>query len=326
MAVVVPMLAVAASGAMATVAAGTAITSMAIAMQYVAVAGAVMSTVGMITDDKKLTKFGGLLSLGAGLGSLAAGAGSAASAAPDAAMTGAGEVGMVGSAGGEAAGAVLDASTDAAAAGAYSGGEMDGYFTRAAQEANKAADMAGGSIADAAGSSVADAAAEVAAERGLSLGGGEALNASGAMQIGDGSIAGQAWGHAALDSMADQSMVASPSASPGQAPSQPSLMDTNVSRQLQAQRIDPTASFQGRQLAAPSALQEQAKGLTLQDVLSKTNGFLKDNKELVKIGGSILESVYGPQAEQMDFQRSEFERRRRNMNSPIRLGNIGMGG
>lgn len=47
--------------------------------------------------------------------------------------------------------------------------------------------------------------------------------------------------------------------------------------------------------------------------------FVKDNKELVQLGSGMLQGMYGPEAEQMDWRRSIMARRLRNMNSPIRL-------
>ena len=47
--------------------------------------------------------------------------------------------------------------------------------------------------------------------------------------------------------------------------------------------------------------------------------FVKDNKELVQLGGGMLQSMYGPEAEAMDWQKSIMARRLRNLNNPIRL-------
>lgn len=47
--------------------------------------------------------------------------------------------------------------------------------------------------------------------------------------------------------------------------------------------------------------------------------FVKDNKELVQLGGGMLQGMYGPEAEQMDWKKSIMARRLRNLNSPIRL-------
>ena len=47
--------------------------------------------------------------------------------------------------------------------------------------------------------------------------------------------------------------------------------------------------------------------------------FVEDNKTLVKIGGDMLGSMYGPQAEALDYQKSLMERARRNINAPVVL-------
>lgn len=48
--------------------------------------------------------------------------------------------------------------------------------------------------------------------------------------------------------------------------------------------------------------------------------FVKENKDLVSLAGGAIQGMYGPQAEQMDMQRSIMARRLRNMNSQVRLG------
>jgi hypothetical protein len=60
--------------------------------------------------------------------------------------------------------------------------------------------------------------------------------------------------------------------------------------------------------------------------LQRGTQWIKENPELSKFGFSILEGIYGPEAEQMDMQRKMMDRRRNNLNSPIRLTNTGMGG
>lgn len=63
-----------------------------------------------------------------------------------------------------------------------------------------------------------------------------------------------------------------------------------------------------------------------QAMLKNTGQFIKDNKELAQIGGTALANMYGPQAEQMDYQRSLMDQVRRNLNSPVRLGMTTPGG
>lgn len=47
--------------------------------------------------------------------------------------------------------------------------------------------------------------------------------------------------------------------------------------------------------------------------------FAQQNPELLKIGGNMLSSMYGPQAERLDMEKSLMERARANLNAPIRL-------
>jgi hypothetical protein len=75
-----------------------------------------------------------------------------------------------------------------------------------------------------------------------------------------------------------------------------------------------------RQNDIDAALGKLGKGL------QKGAQWIKENPELSKFGFSILEGIYGPEAEQMDMQRKMMDRRRNNLNSPIRLTNTGMGG
>jgi hypothetical protein len=83
-------------------------------------------------------------------------------------------------------------------------------------------------------------------------------------------------------------------------------------------------------------LAEAAKGLTAQDLstwwqkaqaMGKGVGeFINKNPGLTYLGGQMLSSMYGPEAEQMDFQKGIYERRIRNLNSPVRLAYTPPGG
>lgn len=55
-------------------------------------------------------------------------------------------------------------------------------------------------------------------------------------------------------------------------------------------------------------------------------GFIKDNKEVVSLAGKALESMYGPAAEGLDYQKSLMERARRNVNTPIPISYTKPGG
>lgn len=81
--------------------------------------------------------------------------------------------------------------------------------------------------------------------------------------------------------------------------------------------------------AGNGPLQEAAKGFSSDDLnawwqKAKSAGkdvgkFIEDNKTLVKIGGDMLGSMYGPESEALDYQKSLMERARRNINAPVVL-------
>ena len=76
----------------------------------------------------------------------------------------------------------------------------------------------------------------------------------------------------------------------------------------------------------PPSVADGARGLTQNDLtafwekLKGAGKWMGQNPELLKVGGSVLESMYGPQAEQLDYQKSLMERARANLNNPIKLG------
>lgn len=81
--------------------------------------------------------------------------------------------------------------------------------------------------------------------------------------------------------------------------------------------------------AAGSTMDSTTMNSILQSAWDKTKAlgtgvgdFVRNNKELVQLGGGILQGMYGPQAEQMDFERQAYERRMRNLNSPVALGRL----
>ena len=77
----------------------------------------------------------------------------------------------------------------------------------------------------------------------------------------------------------------------------------------------------------PDTLTKEGGGMTMKEIVKAAGGkleklpeWIQKNKELVAMGGNVLSSMYGPQAEQLDWQRSIYDRRLKNLNSPIRLG------
>jgi hypothetical protein len=81
--------------------------------------------------------------------------------------------------------------------------------------------------------------------------------------------------------------------------------------------------------AAGSRIAEAAKGIQSNDLSSwweraqaagKTvSNFIEKNPTLVKMGGEMLQGMYGPQAEEFDYRKSLYERSMRNLNSPVKM-------
>ena len=299
MPMVIPVIA-----AFASVSAGVAAigavgaSALSIVAGYAMVAGGILTGVGALTGNKSLMKIGGVLSLGGALGGLAGSAMSAASGATDAAS----------------AGAVngLDAASDAASAASAAGGVEGGTNLFAYDAANMA-----GSASQAGGEAAA------AIDGGTNL---FAQAAPQATQAGSGSIsdlAMQNTGAGALESGAGAAPmpISQPnigSASPagaGAYSAQPSVQPVSTA----STTVQNAASnMTGPDLASWwQKAQQTGKGVA---------DFLSKNKELVKIGGDMMASMYGPQAEKLDMEKSLMERARANLNSPVQLKFVKPGG
>jgi hypothetical protein len=199
------------------------------------------------------------------------------------------KIGAVMSIGGALAGGLSSlAGTEAASAGAAAGGAGEVVSRAADSQAANAAlgmDAAGASTAEAATAPVTSAAP-----------GGASLMDRAAQAPGAGA-AGTAAGEAATSPLTQA------------APIQPA---TPVGFNL----VD-------------GKLVEAAQGLTSNDLSSwwekarRTGSgvaaWMEKNPNLMKVGGEMLSAMYGPQAEQMDFQKSLYERSRANLNSPISM-------
>lgn len=95
--------------------------------------------------------------------------------------------------------------------------------------------------------------------------------------------------------------------------------------------IEPVAS-----LGVQDAIAQAGRGMTsseMQSLLSSAfdrtksalggvGQFVQKNPMLTMIGGQMLSSAYGPEAEAIDLEKSIMRRRLRNINNPIRLGQI----
>lgn len=131
---------------------------------------------------------------------------------------------------------------------------------------------------------------------------------------------GQMQGAAAMANnpgLIDQAQLAA-KAQPAAAPS------TALASQVQA--VDPVT-------AAGASMDTPTLNSILQSTWDKTKAlgsgvgqFVKDNKELVQLGGGILQSMYGPEAEQFDYIKKMRDQRLRNLNSPVQMGYTPAGG
>jgi hypothetical protein len=80
----------------------------------------------------------------------------------------------------------------------------------------------------------------------------------------------------------------------------------------------------GQALATDAAATGASSTTGALDWLNKVGGVVKQNKELFQISGQMLQGMFGPEAEALDMQRKEQERRRRNANTIVPLGQLGM--
>jgi len=245
MPMVIPVIAAwaGAAGAVGAIAAGTATFA-----SYLAVAGAVLTTVGAVTKKKDLMLVGGLMGLGAGL--IGNASGTAASAGTEAAAS-------------ESAGSVFNAAKDSA-------GSNTVLADNALNASAQTADVLGTQT----------------------LGAGS-----------DTSMTGMAGSREAVGSLQGLQTPAASSVSPAVA---------------YGQAGNPLATG-GQALATDASSTTGAL-----DWLNKIGSHVKQNKELYAIGGQMLQGMFGPEAESLDMQRREMERRRRNANTIIPLGQIGM--
>ena len=263
---------------------------------FATVAGTVLTGIGALTGKKDLLKIGGILSLGAGLASLASNAaGSTSSLATDAASSGAesaiaptqfgGDMSFL--AGGDplASGAIggFNAGSTAGLQGLGTGGQAIGFGDVIGNGGLGDAATAGGAATG------AGSLAQTVAQTGMP--GGNALT------LDTGSIMGNA-----LKNM-NPNMLGQATDAAG-AMTQPSML----------QQIAGSSVTQGDIGSYLQKAWERTQG-----VLKNTGQFLKGNKELAMLGGMALNSMYGPQAEALDQQKSLMARARRNLNAPIAL-------
>jgi hypothetical protein len=296
MAVVVPLVAAFASGAAAVGTIAAATTTLGLVAGYASLAGAVLTGVGAITGKKDLMKVGGILSLAGGIGSLA-----------NSAMNGASSAAAQ-----EAAGKAADEAFKEAG-------------DQALQEAmNNAAEGAAQDMAAATANDVAANGALAAAQDAATNTAGNTL----AQTAGD-----------TLTPLADGAGAAAGAATPVQeAVNRAGVTLADVGTSLDAGtsgiNMAPLDSLQPVDLASSLteggtlSLMDKAKAGwgSLKDGFGTTSKFFKDNKELLSIGGQVLDGAFGAQAQQnkllerkMAHEQSLLDRAYRNQNSVAQL-------
>lgn len=248
---------------------------------FLSVAGGVLAGVGALTGNKDLARLGGLMALGSGIANLA-GAASGAGAAAGGAEAAAEEAAKSAFRTSELTAAQTAPELATAAPSLELGQAVAAAGDSGTSTLMQAAEArAGGSLAPV-GSATPTAPAAAAAE-GVST---APLNTGQAMAGPDVS----ATPSGPLGQPAD--IAATPSASPQVANAGQNMTQNDLQKYL-SQAWDRT-----------------------QSLLKNTSGFLRDNKELV----SIVGNAFSPQAEQLDWQKSLYNRRRASLNSPIALG------
>lgn len=249
------------------------------------VAGAALTVIGTLTGNKTLSKWGGILGLAGGVTTLASGAfGAASSAAADSA---AGSVGATGSAASEVgAQSIANMGGEAAAAAPVSGG--DAVIGNA---------MGPQAIEHAAANGLADAAAPALADAAPALADAGSSPVLGPQAIVDGSRAASAQGQQALFGTSGADSVF------GAAAPAPTLSG--------ATGLSATP-------AAPSFMER------VSDAGKTASTWMKDNKELVNVGGGMIQGAmrsYGDQAamkQRMELQEGYDARQRARINASLK--------
>lgn len=262
-------------------AAGGVVAAMSTVGGFLSVAGGVLAGVGALTGKKDLVKLGGLFSLG--------------SAAAGALGVGGASTGIGGAAGATEGGAAV--AGEGLQAGQMTEG-IKGFGDTAALKEGAANYSLGGGGGSGQGLMMQKAQqfATQAAQPSSLVADASGLSAAGSG--GGGSLAGVQ--------------------APGLTPTVSAPTDYTLASAVQGAKPLPASAAGITQNDLQSVL---SKGWQrAQEMLKNTGQFVKDNKELAMIGGQALTSMYGPQAEQMSYQRSIMDRINRNLNSPVRLG------
>lgn len=290
MAVAIPIIAAFASGAVGAVVAGTATFG-----AYLTVAGAALSTLGAVTGKKDVTRVGALLSLGGGLANAFGGGGAAA-------------------AGEEAASSAWDAAdsaagSDAAQFGKYAASANAPGIESAIDEAAKAG--AGDAMSSAAsGFDYPDAFSQANSTESIFSRAGGVMDRTGALEAQVPGVSDPlAEGARSLTRNEMQALNAKTQSDAAM----PALRLGNMGTEGAGAPLVQMSPVQAPGSGGGSLFERAKMGI---DGIGQ---HVRNNKELYQLAGGMLQSMYGPQAEQADMERSIMARRLRNLNSPVAL-------
>ena len=260
-------------------AAGVVATGVATFGTFLTIAGGVASGIGLLTKDKDLQKIGGILSLASGVVN--------------------GVQNMAGAGTQTAAGADAASTAEMLTQGAQGTESLltnPGMATGAAQPSlMQAAQQAAGPTTSLTGMDTMT---------GIDAGGNVVAPMGGGMGSPSAGIAQQLTGGATSGGLAAPTVSGA---------AQPSLLEQAARNLTQSDVASATRNLSLQTGASPS-LWETVKGGA-----QGIGQFMQKNPVLSNMGFQALAGMYGPEAEAMDYQRSLYERSRRNLNNPIRL-------
>jgi len=283
---VIPVIAAIGSVSAGLAAAATATTVIGTVAAYASVAGGVLTGIGAVTGKKSLMKIGAILSIGGGLAT--AGIKMAANAAAEKAAETA------------AAQAAWDAGESAVGDAAANVTQVGADAAQAAQAVNGAGDIAG-QMGGAQGYTTAGMTTPVPA------------GATAALETAP-SIGLDAAAPAAVDVSAP---LAVPDAvAPTVSVNGPAPVSIDPYQQYQSTMMEAGQRTLGG-TAADSPIQQWLNKIT--GGMKAVGGVIKDNKELIQLGGQMLGAAYGPQAEQIDMLKAQQDRQVKNLNTPVKL-------
>jgi hypothetical protein len=254
---------------------------------YASIAGGVLTGIGAVTGKKSLMKIGAILSIGGGLAT--AGIKMAANAAAEKAAETA------------AAQAAWDAGERAVGDVAANATQVGADAVRAVQASTGAGELVG-QMGGAQGYTAAGMTTPVPAEATAGL------NAS-APTLGIDAAAPAA-------TNASTPLAVPDAVAPTVSVNGPAPVSVDPYQQYQSTMMEAGQRTLGG-TAAESPIQQWLNKIT--GGMKAVNDVIKDNKELIQLGGQMLGAAYGPQAEQIDLQKSIWNSQQKNLNTPVKL-------